>query len=152
VVLTLLFGIVIGRLVRRQSTPKAQVQPELRPRYEQIQTIVESVQNPAARRYLDPRLDALRKDIDAAQKTAEALRADVESLETEALFLADLERIESEFQTNRLLLPHKPKLQPGIDKDRSSLISGKKDEAGELLLCRLMIAKTSGSRGSDAQA
>lgn len=115
-----------------------------------------SVQNPGARHYLDPRLEVLRKEIDAARKTPEALRADVDSLEAEAGFLADIEGLENEFQSNPVLLPHWPTFQPKIDEARLTLIGGKKAEADaarariELdlneLLTRLM---TDGKMGAD---
>jgi hypothetical protein len=127
-----LLGVVLGRLSRGLSTPQAQLQGNLYPRYYRLRQEATRVRNPEAGARLDTDLAALERKISLGEADEATLTQEANQLETRIQFLAGLDELEVQLAANAQAAALAQQVLPQIREARQDALAGNIAHAQEL--------------------
>lgn len=126
--LVLLFGVIVGRLVQRMSSPAAVLQLKLMRRWYGLRSVASGLGDSQAREVFLGRLDDVRSRVEVATETEQALTTDLDKIEVGMRLLRRLERLKSQAS-----LLSEPTLRADVQNKASaavtSVIDGKVEDA-----------------------
>jgi len=150
--LVILFGIIVGRLLKGMETREAQTQIKLLPRFYQLRADAAAVQNTDAAAYLSQQLRTVKRKLEAAEESEEMLGQTFDKLEARIHFLTSLVTLERQLDKSGLDALSE-ELEPNIQSARQALLDEKIEQAEQLrgeVETRLRQAQEDGTMGAAA--
>ncbi|MCA1591077.1 MAG: hypothetical protein LC754_00140 [Acidobacteria bacterium] len=149
----LVFGVVVGRLVKNMSSPEAVLQLKLMRRVFRLQGDILSLGSAADRGVLLRQLNDLKRRINDATETEQALTQELEKQEARARLLLRLEALERD-AANVTAEPLKQQLVAKISEARGAVLAGRFEDCGRNIAeadTLLQQAGVADIEGEDAQ-
>ena len=94
-ILAIIFGIVIGRLVRNRQTPLAQKQGKLFPRLKEIGTTLDAIKDEEMQKYFAAEIESARAKIANSTEDEATTSKFIEEIDTKIVVLLKLEKYEA---------------------------------------------------------
>ncbi len=150
--LVLLFGILVGRLVRRMETPESRMQVKLLPRYYQLQTAAAAIVDSAAFGYVSREMARFKDTLAEGRGSEEALTRELARIEARIELFKSLEELGRRLQ-DAGLDALRAEIEPLIEEGRRALLEERIADAETLrskVETRLRQAREDGTMGPAA--